>query len=682
MQRLIHLLRTACAAHRARRAALALGAALLTALPAAQAQRSQFSSWAPWLWVTRGNEAPPLTGVQDPHYGDSLFHFYQSRYFSAVTNLMVSQHFARMPVHADEAEILRGGLFLSYGLHREAGEVFAQLIERGAPPPVRDRAWYFLAKIRYQRGLLAEAEEALGRIDKPLPVAALEEDRQLLTANVLLGRGRYAQAAAVLKAIAPTSEAAHYARYNLGVALIRDGKALDGGPVLAALGGLVTDNEDLRALRDRANVAMGFASLQQGNTILARDYLQRVRLTGPLSNKALLGFGWAAAEQKRFTNALAPWTELAQRDASDAAVLEARLAVPYAYAELGAHQQALALYQQAIGSFDREAAAIDASIAAIRDGKLLDGLMARNPGEEMGWFWNISELPEVPHLAPLAPIMAEHAFQEGFKNYRDLVFLGNNLRQWDEKLGVLRDMLANRRQAFAQKLPEVQARERQLNLAQLESRSDALRAELQRVEQEADVAALADARERDLAARLDGIEALLSRNLPDVDATAVRERARRARGALQWQQTQQFPERLWKASRAMRDTEATLREAQQRDGALLRAQREEPARVDAFRRRIDALAERVAAMIPRVAQLTQQQQAALQEQVVAELVKQKERLAGYGTQARFAVAQIFDRAAGSQAAPAAERPAQAVPTEGAASPANTTGAEGPRAPAR
>ncbi len=99
-------------------------------------------------------------------------------------------------MHADEAEILRGGLFLSYGLHREAGEVFAQLIERGAPPPVRDRAWYFLAKIRYQRGLLAEAEEALGRIDKPLPVAALEEDRQLLTANVLLGRGRYAQAAA------------------------------------------------------------------------------------------------------------------------------------------------------------------------------------------------------------------------------------------------------------------------------------------------------------------------------------------------------------------------------------------------------------------------------------------------------------------------------------------------------
>ena len=34
----------------------------------------------------------------------------------------------------------------------------------------------------------------------------------------------------------------------------------------------------------------------------------------------------------------------------------------------------------------------------------------------------------------------------------------------------------------------------------------------------------------------------------------------------------------------------------------------------------------------------------MQELAVAELVRQKERLAEYGTQARFAVAQIFDRA--------------------------------------
>src|SRR5437868_14105199 len=85
-------------------------------------------------------KAPPHI-IQDPHYGDGLFHFFQDRYFSSITSLMVSQTFERMPHHADEAEILRGGMLLSYGLHREAGEIFAKLIEKGAKPAVLDRAW-------------------------------------------------------------------------------------------------------------------------------------------------------------------------------------------------------------------------------------------------------------------------------------------------------------------------------------------------------------------------------------------------------------------------------------------------------------------------------------------------------------------------------------------------------------
>jgi hypothetical protein len=111
------------------------------------------------------------------------------------------------------------------------------------------------------------------------------------------------------------------------------------------------------------------------------------------SNKALLGFGWASAAQGRMKSALVPWSELATRDPGDAAVLEAKLAVPYALADVGANAQALALYQEAIGVFDRESANLDKSVAAIRSGRLLDGLIASNPGEEMGWFWSIWSCP-------------------------------------------------------------------------------------------------------------------------------------------------------------------------------------------------------------------------------------------------------------------------------------------------
>jgi len=603
-------------------------------------------SWSNW-WPWRGERKPPApTGVESPHYGDSLFHFYQSRYFSAVTSLMVSQHFGRMAPHGDEAEILRGGLFLSYGLHREAGEVFAQLIDRKAPQPVRDRAWFYLAKIRYQRGLLAEAETALGRIEKRLP-GDLEEDRALLQANVLMARGNYSEAARVLEAVTKGAAAGSYARYNLGVALVKEGDAARGRALLDEIGKLPAASEEFRSLRDKANVALGFSALQASRGDEARVYLERVRLSGMLSNKALLGFGWAAAAQGRMNAALVPWTELSTRDPADAAVLEAKLAVPYAHAELGGYAQALTLYESAIGTFDRETANLDESIAAIRAGTLLGGLIASNPGEEMGWFWNITDLPDakaLPHAGHLAQVLARHEFQEAFKNYRDLLFLARNLQQWQDSLGVLRDMLANRRQAFAERLPQVREKERALNLVQFEQDHDALVAEFERVERETDAAALATARERELQSRLDSVREILERGADAPDLATARERYRRVAGALRWQQNEQFPIRLWNARKAMLEMQRNLTQAQQRNVAIAVAQRDEPARLDQFAARIDALAARVQAMVPRVADLTSAQQTQVQELAVAELVRQKERLAAYGTQARFAVAQIYDRA--------------------------------------
>ena len=283
-----------------------------------------------------------------------------------------------------------------------------------------------------------------------------------------MARSKYAEATKVLDTLAKGPRRSSYVRYNLGVALIRSGDMARGSALLDEVGKMPATTAEYRSLRDKANVALGFASLQEGRGAPARAYLERVRLNGMFSNKALLGFGWAAAAQGQMKSALVPWSELATRDPSDAAVLEAKLAVPYALADLGANAQALELYQDAIGVFDRESANLDQSVAAIRSGKLLDGLIASNPGDEMGWFWNISELPdvqEVPLSAHLAQLMATHEFQEAFKNYRDLLFLTRNLQQWQESLGVLRDMLANRREAFAERLPQVPRKELALNLA-------------------------------------------------------------------------------------------------------------------------------------------------------------------------------------------------------------------------
>jgi hypothetical protein len=635
-QPLRHLVRWGLAA-----AALLAGAAASAAPP------------RPWPVPANEKAAP----VSAPNYGDALFHFFQDRYFTSITTLMASQHFKRVAPHDDEAEVLRGGMLLSYGLHKEAGEIFAQLIEKNAAPPVRDRAWFYLAKIRYQRGFLAEAEDAVARIGKDLP-PSLEEDRLLLQSNLLMARGDYAGAAALLEGVAKESPIGQYARYNLGVAQVKSGEEDKGAKLLEELGRAPAPDEEMRALRDKANLALGFAALQGGKPDAARESLQRVRLQGMQSNKALLGFGWAAAELKEPRLALVPWLELAGRDASDAAVLEARIAIPYAYAELGAYGEATEQYNAAIAAYDSEGGRLEESIGAIRSGKLLEGLTTRNPGEEMGWFSSIRELPEMPYSGHLTQVMAGHEFQEAFKNYRDLRFLSTNLKDWEDKLGVFGDMLDNRRRAYAERLPAVQAQARAVNLKALQDRRDAVSAEVERAVREQDPQAFATVKDLELLGVIEGVKQGLKDVRDAAEAERIRERARLVSGAMTWRLAQEYPARSWEAQKDMKTIDAELAMAREREAAVARAQVEEPARHEAFAKRIAELAARIKGLIPRVAALSDDQRKEVQEIAVAELNRQKERLAVYSQQARFAVAQMYDRATSEPQKKDSDAPAQ------------------------
>jgi hypothetical protein len=588
---------------------------------------------------------PGKKPVTAPHYGDTLFQFYQDKYFTAVTSLMVSQHFTRLAPHDDDSEILRGGLLLSYGMHREAGQIFAQLIERNAPPAVRDRAWYYLAKIRWQRGLPKESEQAIAKIEGKLP-EGLEEDRSLLHANLLMARQDFNGAATVLRGMPPTTQASHFARFNLGVALVKSGDMPAGSVLLDEVGRMPGANEEQRSLRDRANVALGFSALQDGRGDDARNVLQRVRLQSLQANKALLGFGWAAANAKQHDQALVPWTELAGRSVSDSAVLEAKIALPYAYAELGAYGQSLDGYQQAVSQFDSEQGALKESIAAIQSGKLIDGLNAKNPGSEMGWFWNLTELPEMPHGGHLTQVLAQHEFQESFKNYRDLLFLGNNLATWRDSLVVYRDMLAERRKAFNQRLPQTVSGEKGsvADLAKAQKNRASLAAELDRVERDGDVISFSDQRQDALLQRLADVQVAVQANAKDPEIARLADKVRLLSGALAWELSSQWPDRLWQAKKALRDGDRGLEEAQAREARLAKAQREEPQRFERFAKRIDALEAQINLLIPRVASVTKEQQDAVQNIAVAELSGAQQRLAEYQTQARFALAQLVDRA--------------------------------------
>ena len=58
--------------------------------------------------------------VQDPHYGEVLFYFYQEDYFPAIVRLLAGQAAVAPGRSCDDSGLLLGGMYLSYGHHLEA----------------------------------------------------------------------------------------------------------------------------------------------------------------------------------------------------------------------------------------------------------------------------------------------------------------------------------------------------------------------------------------------------------------------------------------------------------------------------------------------------------------------------------------------------------------------------------
>ncbi len=600
----------------------------------------------------------PAVQVQDLHYGDVLFYFYQHKHFDALVRLAAYRDQGRIIAHARDSELLRGGLYLSLGQHREAREIFERLLsDASTPQDVRDQAWFYLGKVLYAAGLFEDSDRALRQSAGTLP-ADMEAERHLLIAQGLMYRERYDQAIAELSNWQGPRYWLAYGQFNLGVALVRVGEKERGLALLDSVGQLVTRWPELMALRDKANLAIGYAHLQAGEPADAKLALERVRLSGPQSSKALLGAGWADAAAKQYQAALLPWQELEGRNLLDAAVQESYLAVPYAYAELGAMAQAVEYYEKAIAAYDAERSRIGESINAIRAGHLLDAALKAGDDGREDWFGQLATLPDSPESRYLYHLLAGNEFQEGLKNYRALDAMARNLSDWSESLGAFTDMVETRQQAFRERLPAADSRLATVDVAAINGRRDALQAEFEAAIARRDIGALATEEEREQLATLDAVDAELSRHAGDTTYDDAREKARLARGVLLWKLDAAWNVRSWQTSRALRELNASVYDARTRETAASRAREGAPERNAELGIRVTQLSPRVAALSVRLEQARAAQGKRLADIAVRELEDQRKRLDEYSVQARYALATIYDRAT---AGPAAANPGERVP---------------------
>jgi tetratricopeptide (TPR) repeat protein len=621
-------------------------AGLLTALPWVVAAKN----------VKPDPDGLPPHDVRDLHYGDVLFYFYQDDYFDSITRLLAAQQLERLPHTEGEAELLLGGLYLSLGEHVEAGKIFEALLAGKASEAVRNKAWFYLGKVWYQRGYLRESERALKQVsDKIQP--RISAEKYMLLAQLMLRQGRYDDAIAALEAWRGAPDWTAYAQFNLGVALVRKGRLPEAIRYLDRVGKMETREEELLSLKDKANLALGFAYLQAQRPADARPILERVRLEGPFSSMALLGDGWADSSLGEFKKALVPWMALRKRNLLDSAVQEAYLTVPYAYNQLGARGQAAEYYSSAIDSFDAEQRHIDESIEQIKNGNLLDRLLNDDKKDTLTWYWQLKTIPDAPESRYLYHLLATNEFQEGLKNYRELKFMSKNLDDWREVLGAYDSMLDTRQQAYNEEVPKADAVMASTDLDALTQKRVDFESRLNAIEKSNDVAALGTPEEQRTWSRLKHIEEFLAAHPDDPDLAEMRDKLRLMKGVMYWRLSESFKARLWNERRSVKELEASLIETQKRAVLVKQARTGMPANTGVFATRVGAMRARMDDLQQRLTALTEKQSRYLEDIAIAELGRQKQRIETYQIQARFELAAIYDKTANPSEKPGGKPPA-------------------------
>ena len=595
--------------------------------------------------------------LKDLHFGEALFHAYQGHYFDALQRLdtelgqyhgLDEPQYDSLYYHIGAAEFDVGDFELNYRMHHRAGRAIRAVLEGNVDEAVRNEAAFRLARIHFQKDQPEDALHALQRIQGTVP-GEIKDDVEFLRANVYMALGRYGEAVEILAGLQRSESLTGFAEYNLGIALLQDGqtqRAIDqldrAGQVDARDGGSV-------AIRDKANLVLGTLLFESADYPRAERSLDRVRLDGPFSNQALLRAGWAEVSAGNFERALVPWNMLAAREVTDAAVQEALLAAPFAYSKLNVHGRAALMYGHALETYTNELDRVDASIDSIRKGTFLEALVREEIRQDKDWVIRLRTLPETPETYYLMALLASHDFHTALQNYLDLEDLRVRLVSWQTSFDAFEDIIGLREQNYEPLLPDVDAQFRELDsqirlrVAQREHLDKRLQGMLTAPRPDH----LATADERVVLERLARIEAQLA-DADDPRQQEVRERIARVRGTLTWRLRTEYHERFTLAHQHLQELDTVIAAMTQSYESLVRTRQAATHSYVGYDVPITRLRKRVAEALAKVDRLMARQGHMLETVAIKELQARRERLGEYQAQARFAVADSYDRATRQQ----------------------------------
>jgi hypothetical protein len=602
-----------------------------------------------------GTSAPKE--LKDLYFGEALYCAFQGDWFDAVARLdtELEQHYGldeprrdSLYYHINQAEFAVGDFELAYRMHRRAGRAITAVIEGNVEEQVRNEAIFRLARIYFQKDQTVNALYAVERTRGVVP-PQIRDDLGFLRAQIFMANGRFTEAARILRDLQDAESLKGFSTYNLGVALLKEGKELEGREYLDLAGRINGSDALTMAIKDKSNLVLGSKLLEEKNFEGAKQVLDRVHLNGPFSNRALLGSGWADAFQGRFGRALVPWSVLVTREVTDASVQEAMLAVPYAYGKLDVHSKAAVMYGDALEKFGTEIDKLGASIKSIREGYFLRALAREELKQDANWVVKLRKLPQTPETYYLLELMASHDFQESLKNYLDLEELRKKLETWEGDLDAFEEIIEQRRAYYQPRLPAIDGKFRRLDSLmrlRLEQRN--------RIEQRLKAMLvvprpdyLATAKERIISEQIVQLEQKLTAK-SSTTPSSINDRIKRLRGVLHWNIYTDYDRRFTEAYKHLRDLNQVVDRLKRQYTAFVRTRQAATQSYEGYDEVIRRQRFLILEAREKVGELMARQGHMLETMAANELTRRRERLSELQIKARFGMAESYDRAIRAQ----------------------------------
>ncbi len=585
--------------------------------------------------------------ILDLPYGTALYQLFQNKTLDAITEIDVGKIRNRLNLQPDDGELLRGSLYFSYGLVDESERIFNQLLEQKKPQSTQDRIWFNLARVQFEQGGFKQAEQLLARIANPLPEHR-EQQRQYLLTALYTRNQNFTQASEAIQKIQPSSIWRAYALYNLSVAQISSGQPEAGYQGLADLEKLQIPGDEFAGLLDASYLALGLNSLRHEENDQAIEYFLKVRFSGPISNKALLGIGWAWSQKSDLERAMSYWKALQNKTQIDAATLESYLAIPYALEQKQRKAQAVEYYRMAAANYDRLLDEQENLISQITEDQLIDALIQNRIIEDS----SIRQLTQTglekntPNY--LYTLIADERFHQQLRQYQELLDILNALLGWSEDIPVLSTLLNERRNTFEAKRPVIENTAELNHVNELREQVEEMSTQVDAIITNERYLALANSEEMDYLQQLEELKTLIDQLQTAQDLSAEKDKYRLLNGLLQYQIETDFPTRSWHVRSELKSLQQSMQSSSDAAQSLGVSAIENDRTLKELDQRIAGQSTLINQLLTQVDQLLGRQKNQINQFAIYALSQQQQHIRQLRLSARYSLARLYDDLSSSE----------------------------------